>query len=132
MISTYINYTQSLLSDKFPDVTGLKSTLLQQRIRVDSNKPFVQILHVHNDQWITISNLCCEAGVVCVYDSIYDNISSEVRQLIDNICGSGISVVMYDKMPKQIGTTDCGIYAIATATALLHGVNPTNYKQSSL
>ena len=99
MISTYINYTQSLLSDKFP---GLKSTLMQQRIRLFSCKPFVQILHVHNDHWIAISNLCCKAGVVCVYDSIYNNISSEVRQLIDNICGSDVSVVMYDKVPKQI------------------------------
>ena len=34
-------------------------------------------------------------------------------------------------MPKQIGATDCGIYAIATATALLHEVNSTSYNQSS-
>ena len=98
---------------------------------MDSSGPFVQILHVHNDHWITISNLCCETGVVYIYDSVYNNISSEVRQLINNICGSGISVVMYNKIPKQIGATDCGIYAIATATALLH-VNLTSYNQSSL
>ena len=128
----HINYAQSLLSDKFPDVAELKSTLLQQKIRLDSSRPFVQILHVHNDHWITVSNLCSETGVVYIYDSVYNSISSEVRQLIDNMCGLRISVVMYNKMPKQIGATDCGIYAIATATALLHGVNPTSYNQSSL
>ena len=107
----HINYAQSLLSDKFPDITGLNSPLLQQKIRLDSSRPFVQILHVHNDHWIIISNLCCETGVICVYDSVYNNISSEVKQLINKICGSGISVVMYNKIPKQVGATDRRIYA---------------------
>ena len=33
-------------------------------------------------------------------------------------------------MPKQAGTTDCGVFAIATATSLLHGMNPSEYTQS--
>ena len=72
----HINYAQGLLSDKFPDVAGLKSTLLQQKIRLDSSRPFVQILHVHNDHWITVSNLSSEMGVVYIYDSVYNSISS--------------------------------------------------------
>ena len=45
-----------------------------------------------------------------------------MSQLSDNMCGSGISVVLYDK-PKQIGATDCESYVIATATTLLHRVH---------
>ena len=77
----------------------VKVNTLQQKIRLDSSKPFVQILHAYSDHWITIYNLCCKMGVIYVYDSVYNNINSEVRQLIDNMCGSHNSVVMYNDMP---------------------------------
>jgi len=48
----------------------------------------------------------------------------QVRQLVENICGSEISINIHDEMPKQTGTTDCGVFAIATATSLLYGTSP--------
>ena len=51
---------------------------------------------------------------------------------MENICGSGIDVIMCDKMPKQVGTTDCGIFAIATATSLLQSYSIQHFENFDL
>ena len=73
-------------------------------------------------------------GKVLVYDSIFKNVDKETRKIICNIFQvlpvSNIKVV---KAQKQMGTKDCGLFAIAYATALALGQNPsklTFYQES--
>ena len=60
------------------------------------------------------------------------SVDSQVRQLVENIFNLKINLSIHDKMPKQAGIADCGVFAIATATSLLYGIKPNKYTQSLL
>ena len=38
-------------------------------------------------------------------------------------------MIIVSRSQKQKGVTDCGLFAIANATAIAHGKNPTQFKQ---
>ena len=79
----HMNFAQALLQCQYPDVEGLRCTLLQDRLKLDcSSKTSVQILHVHGNHWITVSNVNCPSGEVQVYDSIYSSLNKDVEDLI--------------------------------------------------
>ena len=42
----HISFAQNVLKIQFPEIEGLKSTILQERFKLDSSKHIVQILHV--------------------------------------------------------------------------------------
>jgi len=128
----HINFVQIILKEKFPNITGLQLTLLQTKFKLDIHMPLVQILHVHGDHWIAISNLQCETGKILIYDSVFNTVDSQVRQLVENIFDLKINLSIHDNMPKQAGITDCAVFAIATATSLLYGIKPNKYTQSLL
>jgi len=102
------DYFQGKVSKHFRLTVNIKFKL--------NHKPLVQILYIHGDHWITISNLQCEDGKILIYDSVFNTVGSQVRQLVENICGSEININIHDKMPKQAGTTNCGVFAIATGS----------------
>ena len=94
---------QFILKEKFPDVNGLQLTLLQTKFKLKRNAPFVQILHIHGDHWIAISNLQCNSGKILIYDSVFSTANTQVRQLIENICGSKINVAPLIKCRNKLG-----------------------------
>ena len=126
----HISFAQNVLKIQFPEIEGLKQTILQERFKLDSSKHIVQILHVHGDHWITISNLKCDRKKIIVYDSVYFDIDEEVKGLINNLFDKETEAVTSKEMPKQKGGSDCGVYAIAVATTLLHGTKIEKYKSS--
>lgn len=62
----HISFAQNMLKVQFPEIEGLKPTILQERFKLDGSKHIVQILHVHGDHWITISNLKCGSNKIIV------------------------------------------------------------------
>ena len=135
-----INLAQRLLRVQFPVLGGLQSTLLQQKEAPipERKEKMLQIVHCDSrHHWIvatTIGNKR-DAGEVLVYDSIFKNVDRETRKNICNIFQllpvSNIKVV---KTKKQIGTKDCGLFAIAYATALALGQDPSklSFHQESM
>ena len=135
-----INLAQRLLRVQFPELGGLQSTLLQQKEAPipERKEKMLQIVHCDSrHHWIvatTIGNKR-DAGEVLVYDSIFKNVDRETRKNICNIFQllpvSNIKVV---KTKKQIGTKDCGLFAIAYATALALGQDPSklSFHQESM
>ena len=87
-------------------------------------------MYVHGDDWVTISNLKCAASKIIVYDSVYFHVDQEVKDLISNLFDREIEIVISKEMPKQKGGSDCGMYAIAVATTLLHGTKIGKYKRT--
>ena len=85
---------------------------------------------MHGDHWVTILNLKCDSNKIIVYDSVYFDIDEEVKGLINNTFDRETEVLMSKEMPKQKGGADCGVYAIAVATTLLHGTKIGKYKSS--
>ena len=58
-----------------------------------------------------------------MYDSMYNKIDKETRDVIVNLCGSSIKPCLAESS-QQSGGTDSGLFAIANATALAFGINP--------
>ena len=61
-----------------------------------------------------------------VHDSLYGTLDTSTVNVISNLFHSS-SVKMLD-CQKQEGGKDCGIFAIAYATAIGHGVDPASIK----
>ena len=127
----HIDYAQGILSASFPEIEGLRSVLIQKRLKLDIEKEVVQILFIQGNHWIVMSNFQCEQGSVNIYDSLYSDVDDETRRLVNFIFDREVSIHSVQHVPKQKGGTDCGIFAIAFATALLNK-NHFNITQSSL
>ena len=126
----HVSFAQNVPKFQFSEIEGLKPTILQGRFKFTSSKHIVQILHVHGDHWVKISNLKCDASKIIVYVSVNFHVDQEVKDLISNLFDREIEIVMSKEMPKQKGGSDCGVYAIAVATTLLHGTKIGKYKRT--
>ena len=129
---------QVLLKKQSDGICGWKSTQCSKRVgeekfpRIPQGAPFVQILHVSNNHWITVSNIkqgthTPYPDVVRVYDSGWSpNISLETKELICNFLKPEKDVIFFDIMNvhAQPNLTDCGLFAVAFATELVHGEDP--------
>ena len=60
---------------------------------------------------------------VKVYDSVFDSVDDHIATVLTNLFGS-LANFKSVKIPKQAGTSDCGLFAIANAAALCFGKNP--------
>ena len=130
---TIIFAAQSILKDQF-SIHGLQSTHLSQFQPVPPYNPFVQILHVHNSHWITVSNSSFGCGstshfgdCVKIYDSANpSNVSLTVQNTICSIMKPKSSTLTFEvvNVQSQMNTYDCGIFAIAFSTEIAYGHNP--------
>ena len=62
-------------------------------------------------------------GSVNVYDSIYTSIDATTEGVLTNLFHS--HNIKLQPLQKQIGATDCGLFAIAVITAIAHGKDPS-------
>ena len=112
------------------DFGGFQSVCLGQTMffSVERGK-FIQILHTGHSHWVTIITDNTVDPVVCVYDSKFDVPSSHLSAQLACLLmtrAAAITVKFVD-MKKQEGSYDCGIYAIAYATALAYGHDPAGH-----
>ena len=65
-----------------------------------------------------------------MYDSLFYTCDKETECVITNLfqCDSKTVRVKVAHSQKQKGGSDCGVYAIAFATAVAHGINPSKLK----
>ena len=83
----HINFAQQLLKQQFPQLNGLKSTLLQSKENTGEFLPAqIQIIHFRSrDHWIVASTNACKDGDVCVYDSVFSTLDKETNEVVDNV-----------------------------------------------
>ena len=122
---------QMILLQFFSDMAGLQPPTLQKAFgcQVHSGE-FVQIIHVRNSHWCVVSTVCCQSGVVHVYDSLYKTLSKETVHLIArmvHVPSSELKVVMMD-VEKQSNGSDCGVLAITYAFDVCSGMNPCSVR----
>lgn len=71
-----------------------------------------------------------------VYDSLFTYCDQETERVIANLfqCDSSEIRITVSRCQKQKGTVDCGLFAIANATAIAFGKNPSKlrFKQEAL
>ena len=65
-----------------------------------------------------------------VYDSLFYNCDNETEHVIANLfqCGPNKVTVKLAHSQKQSDSSDCGVYAIAFATAVVNGLNPSRLR----
>jgi hypothetical protein len=118
----HINYAQTLLHHHFPSVEGLYNTLYQRKIK----KKIIcgiQIIHDRGNHWVVASTINSDNSVQ-VYDSLYATLNDETADVIKNIFEvTDEMTIEVKKMQTQHGSKDCGLFAIATSTALLNGLD---------
>ncbi len=122
-----IHRIQVNLRNLNPHVEGFQRPTLgpSRNFDVDSGK-FVQILHTGNSHWVCVSSVGCEPGIVNLYDSLYNNVvAGEIESQVINLMGpnvySGMQVI---PVQQQQNGSDCGIFAAAFATSILHHIPP--------
>lgn len=117
---------QFLLLHQFPNTKGLQNPLwiTKSQIKIDHG---LQIVHDRCNHWVLASNFQRRDNTVEIYDSVFSSVSANTRNIVKNIfqplLGKSPRVQLV-KTQKQIGSKDCGLFAIAMATAVLNGQDP--------
>ena len=90
---------------------------------------FVQILHTGIGHWVTVSTIGMVHPTVRVYNSLYTSAGTTLQSQIACIVATKEAEITLKFMdvPMQSGASDCGVYAIAFATALAQGKHPECY-----
>ena len=118
-----------MLRKQFPDVWGLQSPLLGESLSFQvTEPPFVQILHVGGNHWMTI--VVVDNTLVKVYDSLYRSVGTCVASQTVSIIKSDSDYLLFQIETTQIqqGGADCGLFAIVYATEFCFGNNPECYR----
>ena len=130
----HISAAQLLLKRQHPQIHGLEPPVLQltRTFSVHKSEPFIQILNVSGNHWITVSTVECPTGTIRVYDSLNLSLTTSLKRLVADLMmysGSKITIE-HIHIQYQMGSSDCGLFAIATATALTHGLDPNRLQFS--
>lgn len=129
----HVNLAQRLLRAQFPDLNGLLSTLLQgkETTTIEKKEKMLQIIHsTSRHHWIIATTIGSkQEGEVLVYDSLFKTLDGETKKVVCSLFKSlPVGNVKVVKSQKQRGAKDCGLFAVAFATALAHGQNPSKVK----
>jgi len=127
-----INIAQKILKKSFPKFGGLFDTVLAKVNSTDvipSTTPYIQILNVQNCHWICTSSTATDKKnnqLHYIYDSLVGSVSNEVKHVIAgySMCPESSLRLIIKPVQQQNNGVDCGVFAIAFATALAHGVDP--------
>ena len=128
---TSINKAQELLKETFPTLNGLDSSLLQNYNLPSSQmnaKNKLQIIHCRLNHWIVASSVGL-SNEVAIYDSLYSKVDHKTECLIRERFPS--FKVKMAACQKQYGGTDCGLFAIANATAIAFSA-PIQFTQHNM
>ena len=123
------NAAQKLLKKSFPALPGLQGAQLGIMAFDIQRGKFIQILHDGRDHWLLISTVGVKHPTVQVYDSMYQSIGSHTKKQIASLLhtdSSDIKIHMINTQ-RQTGGSDCGLFAIAFATAIAFGLQPEDY-----
>jgi len=133
LCDTHVNAVQLLLKSEFPQINGFMNTvgIIQRGVKLLDGS--IQILHVNNNHWITVStmqsnqtNAKCD---ITVFDSSSSHLSKAVKALLANLMRTPRKKLQIKiaNVIKQAGYNDCGVFAAAYCTALANGQDPETF-----
>ena len=132
-----VNAAQVLLK-QLSHYSGFQNTLLGSTLQFAVERgEFVQIIHDGINHWLMISNVggsCVQQ--VMVYDSMHRSVGSCTKRQVAVLLHTNQSHIKIQMMDihLQSGGSDCGLFAIANATALVYGLAPGSqlYNQAEM
>jgi len=89
--------------------------------------PDVYVSNISNNHWVTASNIGAAPDTINIYDSLTQKYSLDDINLFASFHHTTKDKITFKVMnvQKQHNSYDCGLYALAIATSLLHGQDPT-------
>ena len=124
----HIYAVSKLLKKQYPHQNGLQSTiLLANKLKWNSsNADFIQMMNVSGNHWVCVSNINCTPNSCNVYDSLSPNYPSSLITQVAAIMNSSKPhfTMHHTNVQMQCGAADCGLFAIAFATALCARQDP--------
>ena len=118
----HINFAQRLIQAQFQHLNGLRLTLIQDKQYSGSKKNFLQVLFIKEGHWVVIASH--DGKVFQIYDSLYQTLDEKTKTLICQQTGSDHEAVVISTQ-RQKGAQDCGLFAIAFATSIACGEDPS-------
>ena len=132
MNDTIIDSAMNLLQFQFPDLEGFQSCTLAVQLDFQRHeKLFIQIINrspnTKGTHWLTVSNINCMEDEVGVYDTAFDDLPHIEQLVVASLVKTEQKVlkVKFSNVYMQTNGNDCGLYAIANATALAFGRDPS-------
>ena len=130
-----IHAGQLLLKKHFPYVDGVHDPAIKGSLVVPATSEFVQILNT-GSHWVCTISTTPGTGTVKIFDSMYQKPNSIT---VEHACrmlmylGSKVTFIN-EKVQRQVGASDCGLFSLAFATDLCHGLDPAHlrYDQGSM
>ena len=125
-----IDAAQMLLRQAFPALSGLQSVCCGRTMNfIVEPAEFVQVIHNGRGHWLTVSTIGTSHPDIHVYDSMYPSVNTCVKTQIAAILHTESPAIRLQFMAvqKQAGGCDCGLFAVAFATALALGNPPGMY-----
>ena len=134
----HMTCAQMLLKQQFPSVGGLNDTM-NQKTKVNF-QPLpgnsLQILHINDNHWASVSTMHCQDEDIVLYDSMYSIMDMSTKVLLAALVKTDKPSfkVKIANTKKQLGQDDCGLFAIAYITHIAFGLDPANceFKQTEL
>ena len=122
-----VSAAQKLLKQQLPVRNGFQDPCcgLAYAFQIMSDE-FIQVLHNGYDHWLTISTIGTATDEVFV---LYASVSTKVKHQIVALLATQSKTIKlsFVDVQKQSGGYDCGLFALAFATALVNGINPGRY-----
>ena len=121
-----------LLQAAFPHLAGFQNPILQVTncFDIQRSTEFIQCLNVAGMHWIIIATVGCTRGTVRVYDSLNKKLTKSLKNTVADVLHSSTKKieVEYVNVQYQLGSDDCGLFAIANACEICFGRNPSVVK----
>lgn len=128
--------TSALFKAQFPYITGFdNASFAQAGPGFDRNGLEGMQFHcVEGCHWVLSSSI---GGRIRVYDSLpSDNLAQDLQRQLREIYSPDGGSISVEQVPvqRQLGSSDCGLFAISFATSILHFQNVSNlvFDQSQL
>ena len=125
----HITVANQMLRKQFPEERGLKPTVMGQSLSFPATEPpFVQILHVGENHWMTV--VAVDQMTVKVFDSLFRCVGTCISMQTAAMLQSDGEYISFhiESVQIQEGGGDCGLFTIAFATDFGFGNNPEFYR----
>ena len=98
------------------------------KIRYTNSLNLLPKLMIQNSHWAVMSTVGCTKSIFHYYDSAFTTLSAETEVIISKLLNSNTNIeVKIMTISRQTGSSECGLYAIAIATAIAFALDPASF-----
>ena len=129
-----IDAGQKILATQFKKrfcKAGFQSVTLGRTFSFNvESEEFVQVLHDGINHWLLVSTVGTTPSSVMVYDSLYASAGQTTKRQVASIMRvtEPTLTMNFADVQMQAGGSDCGIFALAFATAIYCGHSPGKFQ----